>query len=81
MVGENLICDCGGTLFERRIICRYQLGSKFMPQKDFVPIEQYTFARCIYCGAYYNLDGKQIDPAADELVKDSDVELEGKKDG
>lgn len=82
MVGEDLVCaNCGGTLFERRVICKYQLGSKYVPQKDFIPIEQYTHARCIYCGAFHNLDGKQVEPGTDVLTSDSSVELEAKKDG
>ena len=81
MVGEDLVCECGGTLFERKTICRYQLGSKYMPQKDFIPVEQFTHARCIYCGMYYNLDGEQVEPGTDVLKKDSNVELEGKNDG
>ena len=81
MVGENLICDCGGTLFERKTLCKYQLGSKYIPQKDFIPIEQYTCARCVYCGAYYNVEGKQINPCEDKIIPDNSVELERNNDG
>jgi hypothetical protein len=52
-----------------------------MPQKDFIPVEQYTYARCVYCGAYFNLDGEQVDPCVDKIVADNTVELEAKKDG
>ena len=68
MTGEPLVCLCGEKLFERKVVCKYQLGSKFLPLQDFVPTDQYVLARCMFCGLYFDINGAKVE--LEELGKD-----------
>jgi len=57
---DMLVCSCGCRFFEKKTLSEIQLKNKFLSTMALVPIDLRYFARCIYCGKYFDKDGKEI---------------------